>query len=151
MNGWLIDTNVVTEISRFAGHERVVAWAKDQDRHRVFISVLTLAEYDKGIHKLLAASPMRARLAQRTASMETSFAGRILPLSDDIVRRWGRMSGEIQQRTGRAPQVIDAMLAATAIEHGLYLVTRNVKDMRRCGASVFNPWRDDPAAFPMAN
>ena len=61
----------------------------------------------------------------------------------------GRISGALQRSTGKAPQVIDTLLAATAIEHDLYLATRNVVDVRETGAAVFNPWHDDPAAFPL--
>lgn len=69
------------------------------------------------------------------------------PLDDDIVRRWGRISGEVKRASGHAPPVIDTMLAATAIEYDFYLVTRNVKDTRLTGAIVFDPWNDDPDRF----
>jgi hypothetical protein len=150
MRGWLLDTNVVSEIMRPAGLRRVVAWAEAQDESRLYISVVTLAEYDKGIHKLPEKAAARTSLEALIRSLEERMGNRSLPLSDAIVRRWGRMSGVIQRTTGKAPQVIDALLAATAIEHNLYLATQNVKDMRRCGAVVFNPWRDDPGAFPLA-
>ena len=74
----------------------------------------------------------------------------MLSLCDRIVRRWGRMSGEGKRANGHAPPVIDALLAATAIEHDLYLVTRNVKDTRPAGAIVFDPWNDDAGKFPLS-
>ena len=70
----------------------------------------------------------------------------MLSVSDAIVRRWGRLSGDILQISGRTPAVIDTLLAATAIEHDLCLVTRNVKNVGATGAVVFNPWTDDPGA-----
>ena len=68
-------------------------------------------------------------------------------MSDAVVRRWGRLSGDIKRASGKAPEVIDTLLAATAIEHDLCLVTRNVKDVRHSGAAIFNPWIDDPRLF----
>ena len=73
-------------------------------------------------------------------AIEERFEGRILSLTDSIVRRWGAISGRVQRETGRPPPVIDTLLAATAIEHGLCLVTRNVKDMAASGVELFNPW-----------
>jgi predicted nucleic acid-binding protein len=61
----------------------------------------------------------------------------------------GRISGEVKRASGHAP-VINAMLAATAIEHDLYLVTRNVKDTKPTGAMVFDPWNDDAKMFPLS-
>ena len=66
-------------------------------------------------------------------------------MTDAIVRRWGTISGLVKRRTGHTPPVIDTMLAATAIEHDLCLVTRNVRDVRFSGAQVLNPWDRDPA------
>ncbi len=68
-------------------------------------------------------------------------------VSDAVIRRWGAISGAVKRATGHSPSVIDSMLAATAIEHDLYFVTRNVRDVQHSGAAVFNPWTDDPAAF----
>ncbi len=149
MIGWLLDTNVVSEIARADGDAKVAAWAGGQDEDCLFISILTLAEYDKGVHNLPADAPGRARIEASITALEARFTGRILSLSDSIVRRWGRISGALQRSTGKAPQVIDTLLAATAIEHDLYLATRNVVDVRETGAAVFNPWHDDPASFPL--
>ena len=150
MNGWLLDTNVIAELARRGGEPRVLSWAAAQDEARLFISVLTLAEYDQGVHNLPPASPARARIEAEVAGLERRFAGRVLSVGDAVVRRWGRIGGMVRAATGRAPPVIDALLAATAIEHGLHLVTRNVRDVRTTGASVFDPWRDDPAGFALA-
>jgi hypothetical protein len=146
----MLDTNVVSEIVRTSGNRKVIAWAEGQDESRFFICVLTLAEYDKGICKLPETAPARPRLEALVRALEVRFAGRILPLDDAVVRRWGRLSGAIQRTTGRRLPVIDALFAATALEHGLYLATRNVRDMRRCGTIVFNPWKDDPSRFALA-
>ena len=148
MIGWLLDTNVVGSLMAAAGAPSVKAWAAAQDEHRLYLSVLTLAEIDKGIANLPDDDPARSRYQIALAMLEERFRGRVLPLADPIVRRWGRLSGTALRTTGAAPSVIDTLLAATAIEHDLHLVTRNVRDVAASGASIFNPWTDDPAAFP---
>ena len=87
---------------------------------------------------------------RRVMRWRNASGRRILSLSDAIVRRWGRISGEIKRESRHAPPVIDTMLAATAIEHELYLVTRNVKDTRPSGAMVFDPWNDEIEKFPLS-
>lgn len=112
--------------------------------------MLTLAEYDKGIHNLADDHADRPRYMAACDALAERFGRRILSLSDAIVRRWGRISGEIKRESRHAPPVIDTMLAATAIEHELYLVTRNVKDTRPSGAMVFDPWNDEVEKFPLS-
>jgi hypothetical protein len=150
VKGWLLDTNVVAELGRPQAARRLVAWAQAQPEARLFIGVLTLGEYEKGLAYMPPSAPGRARLEAAVRALETRFAGRVLSLSDAIVRRWGRISGLIKRATGQSPPVIDVLLAATAIEHGLYLVTRNVRDVAHSGASVFNPWQDDLERFPLS-
>ncbi len=150
MIGWLLDTNVISEMARPGGDANVVAWAEAQDEDRLFISIITLGEYDKGVNNLAPGDPARARIEASIAALHARFSGRVLSLGDDIVRRWGRISGEIQRVSGRAPPVIDTLLAATAVEHDLYLATRNVRDVRGTGAAVFDPGNDDPAGFALA-
>lgn len=150
MIGWLLDTNVLASLIAPAGAPSVKAWAAGQDESRLFLSVLSLAEFDKGIHNLAETDPARRRHAISLAMLEARFDGRVIGLGDPVVRRWGRLSGTVRRTTGIAPSVVDTLLAATAVEHDLHLVTRNVRDMAGTGASVFNPWTDDPAGFPLA-
>ncbi len=149
MKGWLLDTNVIAEISGAKPDPRVRKWISAQDESTLYLSVLTLAEYEKGIHNLPATDSRRPRLRAAVVALESRFQGRVLSVSDAIVRRWGVISGETKRATGQAPSVIDTMLAATAIENGLYLATRNTEDVIRSGAALFNPWQDDPSAFPI--
>ncbi len=146
MRGWLLDTNVVAALINPQGAPSVKSWAADQD----FISVLTLGEYDKGIHNLPDDHADRPRYIAARAALAERFGDRVLSLSDDVVRRWGRVSGEIKRASGHAPPVVDTMLAVTALEHDLYLVTRNVKGTRPSGATVFDPWNDDVGLFPLS-
>ncbi len=149
MRGWLLDTNVIASLAAPDGAPSVKAWAAAQDEARFHLSILTLAEYDKGVHQLAEDDPRRARYAANRDAIAARFGGRVLSLTDAIVRRWGAIAGRVRRDTGTAPSVIDTLLAATALEHQLYLVTRNIKDVRHAGAAVFNPWKDDPAAFSL--
>ncbi|MCF3641463.1 type II toxin-antitoxin system VapC family toxin [Rhizobium sp. TRM95111] len=150
MIGWLLDTHVLSALANPNGAPSVKRWAAAADEHRMFISVLTLAEYDKGIANLAPDDPNAHRYAAARDALEERFAARVLSLGDAIMRRWGVLSGQAKLSTGHAPPVIDTMLAATAMEHDLYLVTRNVRDMRLPGVAVFDPWQDDAARFPLS-
>ena len=150
MNGWLLDTNVISEVSGTKPDRRVEKWLHSQPEHRLFLSILTIAEYQKGIAHLSSGDKLRPRLQQAVIALETRFAGRVLPVSDHVALRWGSISGEVKRLTGHPPSVIDTMLAATAIEHNLYFATRNVSDVAKSGVTAFNPWKDDPADFPLS-
>lgn len=150
MKGWLLDTNVVAALTNPRGAPSVKTWAAKQNEAYFYLSILTLAEFDKGIHNLPRDHVDRPRHIATRDALEERFGERVLSLGDPIVRRWGCLAGEIKRASGHAPPVIDAMLAATAIEHDLYLVTRNVKDVRPTGVAVFDPWNDDPANFPVS-
>lgn len=140
MKGWLLGTNVIASLIAPNGAPSVKAWAAGQTEDRLWLSVLTLGEYDKGIAQLPDDDPKRAPYAAARDALETRFSGRILPVSDDVIRRWGALSGRVRRDTGHPPPVIDTLLAATAIEHVLCFVTRNTRDVAATGAELFNPW-----------
>ncbi|WEZ84254.1 type II toxin-antitoxin system VapC family toxin [Rhizobium sp. 32-5/1] len=150
MIGWLLDTNVISALINPNGAPSVKTWAKANDENTFFINILTLAEYDKGIENLPSDDVNRYRYMESRDALEQRFSGRILPVSDAVVRRWGALSGRVKRESGQAPPVIDTLLAATALEHKLFLVTRNIKDMRLSGAAVFDPWNDDVKNFPLS-
>jgi len=148
--GWLLDTNVISAIINPNGAPTVKAWAAAQDENRLFLSILTLAEYDKGIHNVPDDHPDRPRFIAARDGLAARFSDRTLSIGDAVVRRWGVISGTTKRLTGHSPPVIDTLFAATALEHDLYLVTRNERDVRASGAAIFNPWGDDPAKFPLS-
>ncbi len=149
MNGWLLDTNVIAEVSGAKPHPKVAKWIESVPEHTLFLSILTIGEYQKGIQHLPLGGKRRPRLQRAVVALESRFSGRMLSMSDRIVLRWGAISGEVKRLTGHSPSVIDTLLAATAIEHDLYLATRNVIHVANSGAAVFNPWKDDPEQFPL--
>jgi toxin FitB len=147
VNGWLLDTNVISEVSGAKPAPKVARWIEALPEHTLYLSILTIGEYQKGIRHLHPGDKLRPRLQRSVVALEARFSGRILSVSDEIVLRWGAISGEVKRLTGHSPSVIDTMLAATAIEHDLCLATRNVAHVADSGAAVFNPWEDDPAQF----
>ena len=149
MKGWLLDTNVIAEVSGARPDPKVEKWLNSQAEHTLFLSILTIAEYQKGIHHLPVGDKLRPRLQQSVLALEARFSGRVLPVSDQIALRWGAISGEVKRLTGHSPSVIDTLLAAMAVEHNLYLATRNTTHVAKSEAAVFNPWNDDPAHFPL--
>jgi predicted nucleic acid-binding protein len=106
-----------------------------------WISVLTLAEFAQGIDRLPPADPRRPAFEAQLAEVARRFAGRTLPVDAAVALRSGRLSGALT-RAGRRPPVIDALLAATAIEHGMALVTGNLRDVAATGARLLDPWRE---------
>ena len=151
MKGWLLDTNVIAALIAPNGAPSVKQWTVDQSEDQFYLSILTLGEYDKGIANLAEDHPERSRFIGARDALEARFAPRVLPLSNAVVRRWGAISGRVRRDTGHPPPVIDTLLAATAIEHDLYLATRNVSDASRSGAAIFNPWSDNPPDFPLVD
>jgi toxin FitB len=149
VNGWLLDTNVIAEVSGAKPDRRVREWIESLPEHQLYISILTLGEYQKGLEHLAPGDRLRPRLKRAIAKLAERFSGRVLSLSDPIVLRWGAISGEVKRVTGHSPSVIDTQLAATAIEHDLYFATRNVNHVIHSGATIFNPWSDDPVQFPL--
>ena len=140
MKGWLLDTNVISALIGPMGAPSVRLWATDVPEAKLWLSVVTLAEFDKGIHNLPPEDDRRAAYAAALAALEARFAERLLPLSNAIVRRWGVISGRGKRETGHSPSVVDTLLAATALEHDLTFVTRNIRDVRFSGATMLNPW-----------
>ena len=149
MKGWLLDANVVSELHRIRPDARVLAWANGLPARLVTISILTLAEIEQGLEALRPSDPSRREIARIFTLIEATFVGRVRSVDDSVVRRWARIRGQARRHFKKSPPPIDALLAATAIEHDLYLATRNTRDMKLTGARLFDPWRDDPALFPL--
>ena len=117
MRGWLLDTNVISAVSGPKPELRLATWLKAQAEHTLFLSILTLGEYWKGIEHLPPGHSTRSKHRQTLVRLEARFAGRILPVSNAIALRWGSISGEVKRITRHSPSAVDTMLAATAVEH----------------------------------
>jgi toxin FitB len=137
--GCLLDTNIPSETLRRLPDARVAAWLESQARDSQFLSVVTIGELRRGA-TLLSLGTRRAQLERFIdVTVPLWFADRVLPVTQTIAERWGVLDGQ-RQSAGQPLGVADGMIAATAFEHGLTLVTRNVKDFAGLGVAVFNPW-----------
>jgi len=139
VSGFLLDTNVISELVRRKPEARVTAWVKATDEALLHLSVLTVGELRKGIVSLPNASRRMALGAWLDGELAIRFGHRILPVDEAVADRWGRLTAGAETRVRRLP-VIDGLLAATALHHNLTLVTRNTKDVAATGVPVFNPW-----------
>jgi predicted nucleic acid-binding protein len=139
VTGYLLDTNIPSEFSRDRPEPRVVQWLKAQPVSMLFLSAVTIGEIRRGLIVL----PQSKRRTELESWFHTDllvwFRGRILPVTDSIADRWGVLDGQCQLK-GMPLNTADGMIAATALEHDLAVVTRNIKDFAGLGVEVFNPW-----------
>ncbi len=136
---FLLDTAVVSELVRKSPSAAVLKWIDGQDEASLHLSVLTIGELEKGVARL-PASVRRSRLQSWVRrDLAERFGGRLLPIDTRTAARWGAIAGESGKRGTPLP-VIDCLIAATALVHGLAVATRNVGDFERCGVTCVNPW-----------
>jgi predicted nucleic acid-binding protein len=132
---YLLDTNVLSETRRKKADSGVMAFLEATDSSALYLSVFTLCELRKGIATKRRTDLTAARaLAGWVEGLEFGFTNRILGIDATTARLWGDWSND------RPRPVIDTLLAATAAEHGLTLVTRNTRDISGLAVKVHNPW-----------
>ncbi len=143
MTGYLLDTNVISEVLRPMPDTRVMDWCRVTPRRFLHLSLVSLGEIRKGL-TIMPEGARRSQLESAVAVLIPNwFAGRILPMSESIAKRWGVLEGQ-RKLMGRPLQVPDAQIAATALDRGLTLVTRNVRDFEALGLKILNPWDNRP-------
>ena len=148
MTGWLLDTNILSELRRNRPESRVVAFVAAQKLELLFVSPVTFAEIRFGIE--MAPDPARRAELQTwlAHTLRPMFDSRVLPVSEDIMFRW-RLLVEEGRKVGHTFSQPDLIIAATGLQHGLTVVTRDAADYARARVPVFNPWSDSappPAA-----
>jgi hypothetical protein len=122
--GFLLDTNIPSELMRPRPEPKVEGWVAAQDMSALFLSVVSIGELETGFTTMRDAV-RRARLEDALERhLALLFPGRVLPVTQAIAARWGKLDG-MRQLAGRPLSAPDGMIAATAFEHGLTLVTRN--------------------------
>ena len=135
MSGYLIDTNIISELRRPKRSLPVVRWFGSVEVESLYLSVLTLGELRRGVERLRLKDAVTANaLDQWLTGVRTEFADRILPITDAVTEQWGRLS------LGQPLPSIDGLLAATALVHQLTVVTRNTADFERSGVECLNPF-----------
>jgi predicted nucleic acid-binding protein len=134
---YLIDTNIISEVRKGARCDpHVSAWYASIEDRNLFLSTLVLGEIRRGVELARRRDPEKAAALETwLRQVETAFGQRILDIDNTVSDQWGRISAI------RSIPVIDGLLAATAMIHGLTLVTRNDRDIAGLGAVVLNPFR----------
>lgn len=140
MSGFLLDTNVVSELMKPRPNRRVTTWVESTPESLLYLSALTVGEVRKGIDMLDNRDPRRAALQSwLDRDVRIRFAGRILSLDDAVAERWGQLEAAARKQRVTLPTV-DAQMAATALHFNLTFVTRNAEDVQSTGIATFNPW-----------
>ncbi len=141
MTGWLLDTNILSELRRTKPERKVLHFVAGQPLDLLFVSTVTLAEIRFGIEVISDAQRRRELNDWLTHKLRPMFEGRILPVSEDIMFKW-RLLVEDGRKSGHTYSQPDLIIAATGLTHGLTLVTRDTADYVRARVPVLNPWRD---------
>jgi predicted nucleic acid-binding protein len=142
VNGWLLDTNVLSELNRPRPDAKVVAFVGAQPLDLLFVSTVALAEIRFGIERVTDHARRAGLHHWLTYQLRPMFDGRVLAISEDVMVAWRLMVEEGRKTRHTFPQP-DLIVAATASVHGLAVVTRNIADFAQAGVRVFNPWVDE--------
>lgn len=143
MTGWLLDTNVLSELRRPRPEAKVIAFVRGQPLDLLHVSTVTFAEIRFGI-EIVSDVNRRAELQGWLAhTVRPLFENRVLVVSEDVLLRW-RLLVEEGRKSGHTYSQPDLIIAATALHHGLTVVSRDTGEYRRARAPVFNPWTDPP-------
>lgn len=141
MTGWLLDTNILSELRRPRPEPKVVEFVSRQPLEQLYVSTITFAEIRFGIERV-ADARKRAHLHDwLTHKLRPMFEDRALLVSEDVIFKW-RLLVEEGRRSGHTFSQPDLFIAATALHHGLAVVSRDTDDYARANVSVFNPWSD---------
>lgn len=136
----LLDTCVLSELQRPHGHAQVRAHVAELDPEQLFLSVITLGELTKGV-SLLATGRRKQELQSWLLGLEQRFTDQILVIDQEVARLWGELTARAQERGVQIP-ASDGLIAATALRHGLQVMTRNTKHVAASGALILDPWNE---------
>jgi len=132
----LLDTNVISEFARPKPQQAVLDWLRHIPPDALFVSVLTLGELRDGVERLSGSTKRERLKLWLERDVFAWFGPRVLPVDAPVADRWGRLRATMK----RPLPAVDSLLAATALEHGLRLVTRDAGDFAFPGLEVVNPW-----------
>ncbi|WP_283196465.1 type II toxin-antitoxin system VapC family toxin [Rhizobium sp. AN80A] len=135
----LLDTNVLSEVTKPSPDEGVLRWIHGLDEDRTFISIVSIAEIRRGV-ALMDSGRKREALGEWLAhDLPQRFENRIIPVEAPVALAWGDLMA-LAKRSGRGLASMDGLIAATAVAHQLTLATRNTKDFEGFGVDILNPW-----------
>lgn len=136
---YLIDTCVFSEYKKPIPETKVLAWLAAQPDETMYVSVLTFGELEKGVIRM-PDSTKKQNLMIFLGDLQRRYESNILDIDLRVMRRWAAMIASLESK-GRPTPVIDSLIAATALEHNLTLVTRNEDDFADTGVTVLNIWK----------
>jgi predicted nucleic acid-binding protein len=137
---FLLDTCVISELVAKQPNHQVLEWIDSVDPDGVYLSVITIGEITKGIEKL----PNSKRKQELSDWLENEllirFEENLIILDVSVLIQWGKLNARLETK-GETMPAMDSLIAASALEHGLILVTRNVSDFEGTGVEMLNPWK----------
>lgn len=139
MTGWLLDTNVLSELRKFRPDPKVVAFVSSQSLDLLYVSSITLAEIRFGIECVSDASKRGELTDWLTHKVRPMFAQRILPVSEDVIFKW-RLLLEEGRKTGHTYSQPDLFIGAIALLNGLTVVSRDTSEYEKARVPIYNPW-----------
>jgi predicted nucleic acid-binding protein len=135
----VVDTNVLSELTKPAPSPDVVAWYHEQSIQDLFTTSITQAEIQVGVDRLPKGRRREALQDSADTTFTQTFAGRILPFDSDAARAFGKIVAE-RGRLGRPIEIMDAQVAAIALSRRASIATRDAGDFAHCGVRIVNPW-----------
>lgn len=135
----LLDTNVLSEVTKPRPDEGVLKWLHGLDEDRTFISIVSIAEVRRGVALMNSGRKRDALDEWLTHDLPQRFESRIIPVEAPVALAWGDLMA-LAKRSGRGLASMDGPIAATAVAHQLTLATRNTKDFEGFGIDIMDPW-----------
>ena len=136
---YLLDTCVLSEFTRRQPEPRVIDWLNSVDEERLYISVITIGEIQRGIERLPDSHRITELLVWMNGGLLTRFAGRMVAIDAPTMFLWGSLVARLEA-TGQPMGVMDSLILASALQNNLIIATRNVIDFVPGGVQVINPW-----------
>ncbi|MCJ9670340.1 MULTISPECIES: type II toxin-antitoxin system VapC family toxin [unclassified Neorhizobium] len=137
----LLDTSVLSEVTKPRAAEGVLNWLHGLDEDRTFISIISIAEIRRGVALMDGGRKRDALDEWLTHDLPQRFENRIVPVEAPVALAWGDLMA-LAKRSGRGLASMDGLIAATAVAHQLTLATRNTKDFEGFGIDIIDPWAD---------
>jgi toxin FitB len=147
LTGWLLDTNILSELRRPKPERKVLAFVAAQPLELLHVSAVSFAEIRFGIERVVDPGHRADLNEWLTHKVRPMFEQRVLAITEDIMFKW-RLLVEEGRKAGHTFSQPDLIIAATALHHGLTVVSRDISDYQRARAPVLNPWSDPPPVVP---
>lgn len=138
---YLLDTCLISELSKSKPDKKVVDWVLSENETGFYVSVLTFGELHKGIEKLPESKKKKELRIWIEGELKDRFQNRIIGIDMRVSILWGKIQC-VAEKKGKPMPAIDSLIAATGIAHDLIVVTRNVSDMEQSGVRLLNPWEN---------